>query len=107
MDNKKGFTLLEVIITIAIVGIIAIHIFTISSSGLRNIMNAGIRTKNIINLQNQLNVQIKEYDNIGADIVMINIPEVVDNIEISGKNFSISSDGITLNTFVPNKFVID
>ena len=43
--NKKGFTLIELILSMAIIGIIAVTLLPILNVGLKNIVFSGNRTK--------------------------------------------------------------
>lgn len=45
MDNRKGFTLIEIVLSFALIGIIAVSLLTIFNSGLLNIVRAGNRTE--------------------------------------------------------------
>lgn len=45
MKNNKGLTLIEIIVSLAIIGIIAVVFFSLFNTSLVNIVRAGIRTK--------------------------------------------------------------
>lgn len=66
MKNYKGLTLIEVILSIAIIGIISISLLPIFNIGLKNIVNAGSRTKNVYEAQTSINNFIQGYDNLGG-----------------------------------------
>ncbi|MGI6426672.1 MAG: prepilin-type N-terminal cleavage/methylation domain-containing protein [Natronincolaceae bacterium] len=107
MKNKKGFTLMEVILSIAIFGIIAIFVVTIFSSGLKNIYRSGKRTEEVFELESKINEEILNEDN-GDVLIKVDIPGVGEK-EIEGKMITISSDplenqhDIEIITFIPNK----
>lgn len=113
MKNKKGFTLIEVILSIAIIGIIAIFVVTIFGSGFRNIINSGKRTQEVFELESLINEGISgDYDAIEGDNVKIvetevNIP--IPGIEakpIKGKMVTIPSkdqSNMEITTFIPDK----
>jgi prepilin-type N-terminal cleavage/methylation domain-containing protein len=90
MKNKKGFTLMEVILSIAIFGIIAIFVVTIFSSGLKNIYRSGKRTEEVFELESKINEEILNEDN-GDVLIKVDIPGVGEK-EIEGKMITISSD---------------
>jgi len=52
--NKQGFTLIEVLVTIFIIGIVVTSVFAFFSSGFRNIFDSGIRDENISFAANKL-----------------------------------------------------
>jgi Tfp pilus assembly major pilin PilA len=45
MKKNKGFYIIEIIISLAVIGIIAVVFLSIFSTGLVNIVRAGVRTK--------------------------------------------------------------
>lgn len=45
MKKDKGFTFIEIVISMAIIGILAIVFLTVFNTSLVNIMRAGVRTK--------------------------------------------------------------
>lgn len=60
--KRKGFTLIELIISLAIIGLIAVSMLPILSTGLRNIVLAGNRTEAVS----------LAHDNIYNDSTLVN-----------------------------------
>lgn len=58
MNSDKGFTLIEVILTIAIIGIVSISAFTIFSTGLNNIVKSGNRTDSVLQTKDKIDNKI-------------------------------------------------
>lgn len=124
MKNKRGFTLIEVILSIAILGMIAIFVVTIFGSSLKNISGSGKRTEKVFELESKINEEMLNKDGEeemlnedGEDItiedvtIKVNIPGVREKgVEVEGKMITaIPSDSsknqynIKITTFVPNK----
>lgn len=122
MENKKGLTLIEVIVTIAIIGIISIPIFTIFNSGLNNIVKAGHRTDSVVDIQKEIDNLIynpslfvdddnDSIDDNNPNIKVISnstikIPEISDK-DIEGRTIIVYTkdkygNEITIETFVPH-----
>lgn len=113
MKNNKGFTLIEIIVSIAIIGIIAIPIFGIFGTGLKNIVNAGNRTENVYIEQELIDTEINmDYSEINKDNsdeeeeLDIKFPynSVLDLVKIKGKIVTVTNedDNIEIKTFIPN-----
>jgi len=106
MKNNKGFTLIEVIIAIAIVGIIAIPILGIFSTGVRNIVGAGNRTEDVFIEQRTIDNEInKEYSEIDTELsgekeLDIKFSDGL-TIKIQGKVVTTQDDDVEITTFVP------
>lgn len=115
MDNKKGLTLIEVILTIAIIGILSIPIFTIFNSGLNNIVKAGNRTESVVETKEKIDDIIYGRFNSDEEIpyeVTLDIKDrdnnLIYNDSIDGKKIIVSTkdkymNDITIETFVPNE----
>jgi prepilin-type N-terminal cleavage/methylation domain-containing protein len=58
MKNKKGLTLIEVIISIAIIGILAVSTLSIFDAGLLNIIRAGKRTETVLEVKDGIDLLI-------------------------------------------------
>jgi len=54
--DKQGFTLIEMLVTIFILGIIVTSVFAFFSTGFRNIFESGIRDENISFAANKLEI---------------------------------------------------
>ena len=109
MRKRKGFTLIEAIVTIAIIGILSISLFNIFSSGLNNIVRAGNRTKAIEG------AKIDLYDNPDVLEETINVVIQLDSgdLDINVSGSSIKGQGIInkdkrnevmveIEVFIPN-----
>lgn len=110
--NKKGFTLVEVILSLAIVGIIAVAILPIFNIGLKNILISGNRTEAVARAR----------DNIYDDAVLseftieVKLPSVLqagvtENVEVQGNVISSSAEiqgsgsrTVDLYMYVPNNY---
>ncbi|MDR7871214.1 MAG: type II secretion system protein [Tissierellaceae bacterium] len=124
MKNRKGLTLIEVIVSMAIVGVIAVVILSIFSSGTKNIARAGHRTTNIYDANRIIDELIIKSENPYTDwdaiesenenIVVNNmeynviLPGIGEDIKVSGKLLKVTStdeenNTIIIETFVPNK----
>ena len=124
MKNRKGLTLIEVIISIAIVGIVAMVILSTFSSSTKNISSANKRTINTLGTKDRLDELIIKSENLDTDwatidtdnedieveqdiTINVTIPEVTGTKDIKGKVITVNStDGegntITIETFVPD-----
>lgn len=108
MKNKRGFTLIEVILSIAILGMIAIFVVTIFGSSLKNISGSGKRTEEVFELESKINEEISNEDD-GDISIEVNIPGVGEKKIIEGKMITTSSKpsedqhNIEITTFIPNK----
>ena len=105
MKNNKGFTLIEVILAIAIIGIIAIPIFGIFGIGVKNIVSAGNRTEDVFTDQksiiNEINREYSEINNPdGEKEIDIKFSDDL-TIKIQGKVVTTEDDDIEIKTFVP------
>lgn len=84
--NRKGFTLVEIIITLALIGIISVFILTVFDTGLINIVRAGLRTEAVNMAENKF---LNEGLSVG-EIIDVNLtlptPEGDKNFIIKGHN---------------------
>lgn len=62
MKSRNGLTLIEVIVTIAIIGIISIPLSNAFNTGLKNIVRAGDRTEAMYDLQEAMDYAIKRVE---------------------------------------------
>lgn len=106
MRKRKGITLIELIISIAILGIISVVILGIFDQGLSNILRAGRRTETVLSAKEELDLNIGDND-IGIDTdVEVTLPG--DNkVLISGRTVEVNKaieqgNNIILNTYIIN-----
>ena len=85
IKQKKGFTLIEILVSVAIVGIVAITLFSVYGRGIRGVFFAGDRTEVLFEVQGQLNRYNKDL-----------VDEIVSNIE--------NSSPIVTNTYISNDY---
>jgi prepilin-type N-terminal cleavage/methylation domain-containing protein len=102
--NKKnsGFTLIEVILSIGIIGIIALAILNVFGFGFKNIVNAGSRTEKVLQEQKALESKIASYSSIGNEEIVLEI-KFIENLRINveGKIAESSESNSILKAFVP------
>lgn len=114
MKDQRGFTLIELIISIAILAILVVAVFSMFDTGIINIVRAGDRTDTVLEKRAIIDEEISNYDgtdNIPDDdinVVIYNTDGVGEfrNTVIEGKQLTIETDpdspDITITTFVPN-----
>lgn len=95
--NHSGMTLIEIIVALAIVGIIAIGFLPMFSNGIKVLVNNGIQIKDMYTNQNSIEQKISQSTNSGAVTMSIVFPGKT--INISGENMTIGS----YNLFVTKK----
>ncbi|MBZ9688550.1 type II secretion system GspH family protein [Clostridium estertheticum] len=69
LKNKKGFTLIEVILSIALLGIISIAFLTMFTSGIVGITNSGKKSVSHYTAQNQIESNINDLANLPSNVV--------------------------------------
>lgn len=72
MDNNKGLTLIEVVISISIVGVIAIVFFKTIAFGYTNIVKSDKFTKDSFRVQEEMEQAITELKNTDVDLSLAN-----------------------------------
>ena len=116
--GKKGFTLIELIISIAIISILLIALLTSFTGSFKQVLLNGSRTKSVFEAQNKIdniindvsiasgdsqasvqayNIQIKLYSKDGTkNITSSTINGNMIKVDMKDKN------KVTLSTFIPN-----
>lgn len=114
MDNK-GLTLIEVIISVAILGILALAFLNIFSNNATNIFSAGDKTENIYEAQKKIDNTIRDIyygiddENINVVPIGLSIEFTLadgkkSTIDVVGKKVTVEILGrtsSTLTTFIP------
>lgn len=100
IKNKKGFTLVEVLIAMAIISIVTLSFFTIVNFSIRqnlkneqNIILRNIAQTEVENLRKEIKMY-KNYMEIPTDNLLIKIPDETKGIDWNNGNISITSNGI-------------
>lgn len=83
MKKNKGFTIIEIIVSLAIIGILAVVFMSVFSTGLVNIVRAGVRTKAVGTAVDEF---YDEPDIISSDTLEFELPISggTNTIEITG-----------------------
>lgn len=107
MKNRRGISLIEIILSIAILGLVAISMLSIFDSGLFNIRRARITTENTMTVSSELDNKISNRDIIIGSEITVNVKltdSVTRNITgelISSDNTDINGRELIIKTFLP------
>lgn len=103
---KKGFTLIELVLSIAIIGILSVSIFSIFNLGIINIARAGDRTISV----EKATDNIRSVENTEAFEVDVLLPNTINPISVAGTRITGKSiisgtvdDEVKITTYVPIK----
>lgn len=103
-SGRKGMTLVEVIISMAILGIMTIVFLNVFTSGYIGVLSAGERTEVGYKAQQTVEESLTPIG-IGSKIITIEFPDGP-SIEIDGseieKEVNSGEQNIKITTFVPN-----
>jgi prepilin-type N-terminal cleavage/methylation domain-containing protein len=86
-NRQMGFTLIEVILSIAILGIISIAFLTMFTSGIVGISNSGKKSVSHYTAQSQIESNINDSTNLSGSVVTSNVEFTM---TFSGSGFPIS-----------------
>lgn len=105
MKKRKGLSLIEVLLSMALLSLIGLILLSIFGFSLTNIKKSGDRTGDIYELEKEINIEIAG-NGVGNDQVIIkaifhNEPDYEGNI--SGRLIKKTKNGKEIVTFVPNK----
>ena len=117
LKNKKGLTLVEIILSLAIVGIIAVSIIPLFGTSIKGIARSGKRTSDIVTLQDNMVENIRKSEDGITDVtkvatpispVEVHIPGVTTNgpLEVKGDLLEVigeKDESVKIQTFIPGK----
>ncbi len=95
--NNRGMTLIEVLVSLAIVGIIAISLLPMFSNGIRFLVNNGNQIKDMYKGQDLIEQEISKVASSEENTMTIVFPGKT--IDIKGKDYTISN----YNLFITKK----
>lgn len=101
MRKRRGVTLIEIIVSLAIIGIMGISFLNIFDMGLVNITRAGNRTEELLEVKNIVDIEILDNTKGEAKQATVLLPggytSIVDGRLINGVDSE--SLSIEINTF--------
>ncbi|MTI70166.1 MAG: prepilin-type N-terminal cleavage/methylation domain-containing protein [Firmicutes bacterium] len=97
MENNKGITLIEIIVSIAIIGIISLTFLSIFSDGFINIIASGKKSKAVAKTRLVMNDMLSDKNKFSLDEngVESYLDSVIDNYD--NTNYTLSSDTKEIN----------
>lgn len=106
MKKRKGLSLIEVLVSMAILGVIALLAMSMFGFGVKNIISSGKRTEEVYDLEGEINeIIFGNPDNVqGEEIsIEVKIPGLSVDKYIEGKIYTIKQNNNRIKTFVPDK----
>ncbi|QZY56983.1 type IV pilus modification PilV family protein [Crassaminicella profunda] len=105
LSDKKGFTLIEIIISLAILGIIVVSFTTTFTSSFSGIFSSGKKSQALHQAQIQMDRKINSVTT-GSDTLNIKFLGI-SQITVLGKkeivNVEYKDHNVSLTTFIPNR----
>ena len=98
--------MIEVIVAIAVIGIIAVSFLTVMAMSFRWIVNSGNRTKAAYESQTAVDQQIAAQSTPGTGSLDLNVPGLGSSVPVNGTYYSqpvtVNGQTVTVIVFVPN-----
>lgn len=103
--NNKGFTLIEIIVSIAILAILVVATLSLTAQGFTGIYRAGNKSKQVFNSSNLMEATIggieEDEDSIKRDRGTLTFKINGENVTLSGEIITIESeDKLKLKSFL-------
>lgn len=108
MKNRKALTLIEVVLSIALINLIAVTFLGMFNMGNKFIFKAGNKTQSINEIKRKIDNKIREAEKESneSDEIKVTIPGVIEYYPVEGRMIEIK-DGkdpnMKITTFIPNK----
>lgn len=96
-NSQKGFTLIEVILSIALLGIISIAALTIFTSGLVSISNSGKKSISNYTAQSQIESDIIDLENLPGIELDISLTFSGKSYIVSGRKIDVPYTNISIS----------
>ena len=105
--KKKGLTLIEVIVSIAILGIISVAFLSIFGMGFKTVMtakNTSVAGFNVQKLaESELNIKLDPDDNSTIDIKLNDNTIIQPHGKIFSKTATVNNSNVVIQIFVPRQ----
>jgi len=88
--NKKGFTIVEVLVAMALLSLAAVAFIALMSFSVSSIFLAGEKSEKIFDAQGEIESEISAQTPSGDDEVKINFPGAADDLTITGEKLEIT-----------------
>ena len=88
--NKKGFTIVEVLVAMALLSLAAVAFIALMSFSVSSIFLAGEKSEKIFDAQGEIESEISAQLPSGDDEVKINFPDSADDLTITGEKLEIT-----------------
>lgn len=104
MKTRKGLTLIEIIISIAIISLLAVAILGMFNFSIVNIIKSGKRTERVVKVKELIDMEINNSIDNGIYEVDVTLPGDINKTILGTMIEKQSPDDpkIKINTFVPN-----
>lgn len=102
MKNHKGMTLIEIIISIAIIAIISVAFLAMFSSGFKGVVRAGNLTESGYRAFGQAELTLMQKDNEGSPSgLLLTFTSDGSTVNAAGNVESLSDSDVTVTIFQP------
>lgn len=107
--SYQAMTLIEIIVALALIGIITVSILTLLSVGFKNVVNAGDKAEVLFNIQSTIEDQINQTTEMSGELsetfkLKVGDEEITMPGQIKSVESALPNGGkLKIDIFVPNK----